>query len=128
MHWYTCKSLLNTFRSAVEQLAECFAKQVSQQSRSKYNSNVKPARSVLQIFNMSNWCARVSFYTSSDIGHAHSSTHRMRLSPGTLRDPCGNIACTSCCDRNTAPVASLLRGCLSSRASSPRNSAYISTR
>ena len=31
--------------------------------------------------------ARVSLYTSSDIGHAYSSTHRMRLSPGTLRDP-----------------------------------------
>ena len=39
MHWYTCKSLLNTLGRAVEQLAGCLAKiSKSQQSRSKYNS------------------------------------------------------------------------------------------
>ena len=39
MHWYTCKSLLNTLGRAIEQLAGCLAKtRKSQQSRSKYNS------------------------------------------------------------------------------------------
>ena len=39
MHWYTCKSLLNTLGRVVEQLAGCLAKQSkSQQSRSKYTS------------------------------------------------------------------------------------------
>ena len=56
MHWYTCKSLLNTLgiaveHLAVEQLAGCLAKQSkSQQSRSKYNSHATPARRV-KIFN-----------------------------------------------------------------------------
>ena len=29
MHWYTCKYLLNTLGSAVEQLAVCLAKQAA---------------------------------------------------------------------------------------------------
>ena len=39
MHWYTCKSLLNTLGRAIEQLAGYLPKQSkSQQLRSKYNS------------------------------------------------------------------------------------------
>ena len=33
MHWYTCKSLLNTLGRAVEQLAGCLAKQAKVSSR-----------------------------------------------------------------------------------------------
>ena len=39
MHWYTCKSLLNTLGRAVEQLAGCLAKQTKVSSRSQ-----RPAR------------------------------------------------------------------------------------
>ena len=82
----------NTFGSAAEQLAECFAKQVS--SRGQSTSHAKPARSVKMSYEyLTRWCkagARVSLHMSSDIGHAHSSTHRMRLSPGALRDPIKN--------------------------------------
>ena len=78
MHWYTCQSLLNTLGSAVEHLAVCLSKQASQQWRSLYNSHVTPATSDL---------FQTDAQMSSDIGHAHNSTHRMRLSPGTLRDP-----------------------------------------
>ena len=90
MHWYTCKSLMNTLGRAVEQWAECFAKQVSSRGQS---TTVGRARSVKMSYEylmndvtVSNWCTCI-LYMSSNIGHAHSSTHRMQLSPSTLRDP-----------------------------------------
>ena len=43
MHWYPCKSLLNTLGRAVEQLAGYLPKQSkSQQLRSKYNIVSEP--------------------------------------------------------------------------------------
>ena len=39
---------------------------------------------------------------SHDIGHAHNSTHRMRLSPGSLRDPNGKGCIHVRCRMNAA--------------------------
>ena len=47
MHWYTCKSLLNTLGRAVEQLAGCLAKQAKSAVEVKVQQScAKPARSV----------------------------------------------------------------------------------
>ena len=48
MHWYTCKSILNTLGRTVEQLAGCLAKQ---QLRSKYNSMQRQRKGGFWIFN-----------------------------------------------------------------------------
>ena len=75
MNWHACKSLLNTSRRAVEQLAGCLAKPgKSQQSRSKYDRLMR-----CDCFKMG-----VSLFTTVTQGHAHSSTHRMRHSACTL--------------------------------------------
>ena len=48
MHWYTCKSLLNTLERAVEQLAGCLAKILKQNSAVEVKSTtaVMPAQRV----------------------------------------------------------------------------------
>ena len=53
MHWYTCKSLLNTLGRAVEQLAVCLAKQAKVSSRGQSTTVMqKPARSVKCLMNI----------------------------------------------------------------------------
>ena len=41
MHWYTCKSLLNTLGRAVEQFAVCLAKQVKVSSQGQSTTHAK---------------------------------------------------------------------------------------
>ena len=99
MLWYTCKSLLNTLGSTVEQLAVCLA---SQQSMSKYNSHVTPVPSIKMYYKYLMRRCNSDAQMSHDIGHAHNSTHRMRLSPGSLRDPNGKGCIHVRCRMNAA--------------------------
>ena len=46
MHWYTCKSLLNTLARAVEQLAGCLAQQAKVSNRGQSTKTASPARRV----------------------------------------------------------------------------------
>ena len=47
MHWYTCKSLLNTLGRAVEQLARCLAKQAKVSSRGQSTTAMRNQRKVV---------------------------------------------------------------------------------
>ena len=46
MHWYTCKSLLNTLARAVEQLAGCLAQQAKLAVEVKVQQTATPGRRV----------------------------------------------------------------------------------
>ena len=48
MHWYTCKSLLNTLGRAVEQLAVCLAKQAKVSSRGQSTTVMQSKRETLK--------------------------------------------------------------------------------
>ena len=75
MHWYNCKSLLNTLARLRKscRTVGCVPCQAST-SRYQSTSHAKPARSVI------NEIMSKPFNVIC-IGHAHSSTHRMQFSP-----------------------------------------------